>query len=167
MRPLRSLLAFLLVFSISTRVCAVTDVPVVITPIPNLRVQLGTVSDIDLRNFFTIPGITGQIVQVQMNVGSVNLEMQNSIAPATVANFFNYINAGRYENTLFHRLASTSGASKFVLQGGGYSFASGSIAPVTPFLAVTNEYNLSNTRGTVAMAKLGGDPNSATCEWFY
>lgn len=86
-------------------------------------------------------------------------------APETVSNFINYINSGAYTNGIFHR--SVPG---FVIQGGGYKLVNSangtSISAVTTFAPVLNEYAVSNTRGTVAMAKVANDPNSATSQWF-
>jgi cyclophilin family peptidyl-prolyl cis-trans isomerase len=83
-------------------------------------------------------------------------------APGTVDNFLGYVARGDYDGTFFHRLIPD-----FVLQGGGYRYD-----PVDRYQAVTagpmiqNEPGISNLRGTVAMAKLAGQPNSATHEWF-
>ncbi|XOV89504.1 MAG: peptidylprolyl isomerase [Pseudomonadota bacterium] len=102
------------------------------------------------------------IVTVNTVVGSFELLMRDDSAPQTVQNFLNYVEDGDYNGTFIHR--SVPG---FVIQGGGYVFQSPdfvlSIPRDTP---VVNEFGISNTRGTVAMAKLGGDPNSATSEWF-
>lgn len=91
-------------------------------------------------------------------------------APLTVANLARYVDAGRYADTFLHRLVS-----KFVLQGGGFVWPGGgaattsSLAAVTTFEPLTNEFSSqrSNIRGTVAMAKLGNDPDSATSQWFF
>jgi len=80
-------------------------------------------------------------------------------APRTVANFLAYVNDGAYENMLIHRSVPS-----FVIQTGGYDYSGGSIATWTN--TVPSEYGLSNIRGTVAMALVGTNPNSATSQWF-
>jgi peptidyl-prolyl cis-trans isomerase A (cyclophilin A) len=78
-----------------------------------------------------------------------------------VANFLNYLNNGSYTSGLIHR--SVPG---FVIQGGGFVVPGTTVTPVTTLAPIKNEARYSNTRGTVAMAKLGGDPDSATSQWF-
>ena len=109
------------------------------------------------------------IVRMQTDLGSFDIELFDTVTPLTVANYMNYVNDGDYEGTFFHR--SIPG---FIVQGGGYlaNSTSGSILtdgasliPTDP--PVVNEFNLSNLRGTIAMAKVGGDPDSATSQWFF
>ncbi len=99
------------------------------------------------------------------NMGNFCMELLDRQAPKTVSNFINYINSGAYSNGIFHRSVPT-----FVIQGGGFKLVTNSsgtsINAVTTFAPVMNEYALSNTRGTVAMAKVGNDPDSATSQWF-
>ena len=89
-------------------------------------------------------------------------------APKTSANLQAYLTANSYNNTFIHR--SVPG---FVLQGGGFNVVTtaqgSSLTAVATFPAVANEYSLarSNLRGTIAMAKLGTSPNSATSQWFW
>jgi uncharacterized protein (TIGR03437 family) len=80
----------------------------------------------------------------------------------TVANFLSYLNAGAYTNTIIHR--SVPG---FVIQGGGFQLQNGSVVTTPTNAPVVNEFNVSNTTGTIAMAKLASDPNSATSQWFF
>ena len=107
-------------------------------------------------------------VQLMTNFGEIALDMRPDVAPLTVANFLDYAVNGDYDNVIFHRLATN-----FVLQGGGYSTPSTTFTSSAQFTdvpanaPVVNEFNLSNVRGTVAMAKLGGDPDSATNEFFF
>jgi peptidyl-prolyl cis-trans isomerase A (cyclophilin A) len=103
------------------------------------------------------------IVDVKTSLGDFSIELFDSAAPATVANFLNYVTSGRYDQTFIHR--SVPG---FIVQGGGFSLneSQQQLVPVAVDAPVTNEFNQSNTRGTLAMAKLGGDPNSATSQWF-
>jgi len=103
------------------------------------------------------------IVTIQTSLGTFKLEMLTSEAPATVANFLGYVNRGDYDGTFMHR--SIPG---FILQAGGYRFdpLTGTAPHIDTVAPVVNEFGISSTRSTVAMAKVSGDPNSATSEWF-
>jgi cyclophilin family peptidyl-prolyl cis-trans isomerase len=119
----------------------------------------------------------GTLAQFRTPLGDLDVELYDAEKPATTANFKRLVMSGAYVNTFFHRVVPG-----FVAQGGGfftYNFASTNLfAPpwsnlgiVPNFGAVTNEFNvgplLSNTNGTIAMAKSAGNPNSATCQWFF
>jgi peptidyl-prolyl cis-trans isomerase A (cyclophilin A) len=101
-------------------------------------------------------------VQFQTVLGNFEVNLFDKTTPKTVANFLNYVNAGAYDNTIVHR-----SVKDFVIQGGGYKF-NGELPLVQApqNAAVENEPVYSNLRGTIAMAKLGGRPNSATNQWF-
>lgn len=101
-------------------------------------------------------------VRMKTNLGDIDVTLLSSIAPLTVANFLNYANRGAYANTIFHR--SVPG---FIIQTGGFTLSGNNFVEIKQDAAVRNEYNLSNTRGTVAMAKLGNNPNSATNQFFF
>lgn len=100
-------------------------------------------------------------VLIETPLGDIEIELLENAAPKTVANFLNYVDNNRYDKTFIHR--SVPG---FIIQGGGFAFSDGTAFKVPTFEPVENEFNVSNTRGTVAMAKLASDPNSATSEWF-
>ncbi len=104
----------------------------------------------------------GTIVRVSTSIGDYSIELLDDVAPLTVQNFLNYVVRNDYNGTYLHRVVAD-----FVVQGGGYGFELfvGPI-PVVQDPPVPNEFSVSNTRGTVAMAKLEGDPNSATNQWF-
>lgn len=107
------------------------------------------------------------IVAINTNLVDFEIELLTADAPGTVANFLNYVNDGDYSNAIMHRFVSG-----FVLQGGGFKTNSTTFTSADQFTAVPtdpaiqNEYKISNTAGTIAMAKLGGDPNSATSQFF-
>ena len=94
------------------------------------------------------------------------LEDQLSGAPLTVANFERYVEENKYTDVMLHRLVAG-----FVLQGGGFQWPDDQASPSTieSFAPVANEFSSerSNTRGTIAMAKIGDDPDSATNQWFF
>jgi cyclophilin family peptidyl-prolyl cis-trans isomerase len=120
---------------------------------------------IDLAGHFSDPDFTNSQVRFDTSDGPINVQLFDKTAPQTVANFFNYILSHRYDNTIFHRLVSN-----FVLQGGGFKFQAGppvTLPAVAADPAVQNEPGASNVRGTLAMAKLGNDPNSATDQFFF
>ena len=104
----------------------------------------------------------GTIVRFSTTMGDFSVELMDEAAPLTVANFLNYVHRNDYNGTYLHRVVND-----FVVQGGAYRFEPfvGPVdIPTDP--PVTNEFNTSNVRGTLAMAKIPGDPDSATNQWF-
>jgi cyclophilin family peptidyl-prolyl cis-trans isomerase len=107
---------------------------------------------VDLASVFTDPDMTNSQVTFQTSLGDINVELFDSDTPQTVANFFNYVNDDRYDDSVFHRVISG-----FVAQGGGFQVDGDGIQteiPADP--PVENEFGVSNTRGTIALAKVGG-----------
>jgi Peptidyl-prolyl cis-trans isomerase (rotamase) - cyclophilin family len=102
------------------------------------------------------------LVRFQTNLGDIDVNLLPGSAPKTVANFLNYVNRGAYNGSIIHR--SVPG---FIIQGGGYKLVNHDLAAIPEDATVPNEFSVSNTRGTIAMAKLGGDANSATNQWFF
>jgi len=124
----------------------------------------------DLDSVFTDPNVTNSLITFNTSAGPINVQLDNSASPLSVANFFNYINSGAYSNDLFHRLAT----NPMVLQGGGFTLLTNPnlIVPVSVNPEIANEFgtpgnSLTDTVGTIAMAKQGGNPNSATSQFFF
>ena len=102
-------------------------------------------------------------VEFTTSEGVIEINLFDNATPKTVANFLSYLNEGSYNNTVVHR--SVPG---FVVQGGGYVFeGSWNFTKLPTKTSVVNEPVYSNRRGTIAMAKIGGQPNSATNQWFF
>ncbi len=119
----------------------------------------------------------GTLAQFRTVFGDIEVELYDEQKPVTVQNFKRLVQSGAYQNTFFHRLVPG-----FVAQGGGFFVYTpgstnafgppwSSLGAVSHFGNITNEFRvgplLSNTNGTLAMAKSGGDPNSASCQWFF
>lgn len=94
-------------------------------------------------------------------LGDIEIELLEEDAPGTVANFLAYIESDSYKDAFIHR--SIPG---FIIQGGGFVYREDAVSSVDKFPSITNEFKVSNTRGTVAMAKLADQPDSATSQWF-
>ena len=104
---------------------------------------------------------------VKTSAGDVLLTLRYDVAPMHVVNFVTYANKGYYDDSIFTR--SIAG---FISQGGsakitGDGQQTSDVVAVPQLPSPTNEFSLHNTRGTVALAKLGGQPNSGTNSFFF
>jgi peptidyl-prolyl cis-trans isomerase B (cyclophilin B) len=99
------------------------------------------------------------MVILHTNHGDITLELDTENAPASVANFLQYVRDGHYDNTLFHRVIPG-----FMVQGGGFTPGMSQKPTRAP---VANEAGngVRNARYTVAMARTS-DPHSATAQFF-
>lgn len=107
------------------------------------------------------------VVEFQTSQGNIEVNLFDNATPKTVENFLNYVNAGSYDTTVIHRSVFQKNGKGFVVQGGGFTFDGSKLvkSPANP--AVVNEPIYSNVKGTIAMAKLGSNVNSATNQWFF
>jgi cyclophilin family peptidyl-prolyl cis-trans isomerase len=116
--------------------------------------------------FMLSPARAGTLVQFRTTFGDIEVELYDQDKPVTVQNFIRYVQSGCYTNEFSHRLIPG-----FVLQGGGFTLTTNTISAIPTFPPITNEFGVgrqfSNVYGTIAMAKLGGDTNSATSQWFF
>jgi peptidyl-prolyl cis-trans isomerase B (cyclophilin B) len=98
-------------------------------------------------------------VTLHTNHGDIALSLDAEKAPATVANFIDYVKSGHFDGTIFHRVIKG-----FMIQGGGFTEDMTQKPTNDP---VDNEANngLVNTKGTIAMARTN-DPHSATSQFF-
>ena len=99
------------------------------------------------------------MVRLETSKGTIDIEMDEKAAPKTVANFLEYVRAGHYDDTVFHRVISG-----FMIQGGGFSPGMKQKETRKP---IVNEADngLKNDHYTLAMARTG-DPHSATAQFF-
>ncbi len=98
-------------------------------------------------------------VDLKTSRGTIRLELDSDKAPATTQNFLDYVKAGHYDGTVFHRVIDG-----FMIQGGGYAAGMKEKATKAP---IQNEAanGLKNDKYTVAMARTN-DPHSATAQFF-
>jgi cyclophilin family peptidyl-prolyl cis-trans isomerase len=98
-------------------------------------------------------------VRLSTNLGAIELELYADKAPGTVKNFLEYVDAGFYNGTIFHRVIRG-----FMVQGGG--FESGmKQRPARGPIKNEAENGLKNLAGTIAMARTP-DPHSASAQFF-
>jgi cyclophilin family peptidyl-prolyl cis-trans isomerase len=142
------------------------DTPLALAP---LALGASGTSSIPLAAHFDLAGVTGTVVRMATNRPSgpndIFVELfdapgpeRTRTTPLTAANFLSYVEAGDYDGTISHRTVRD-----FIVQAGGFTLD----AFVRQGPTVLNEPGNSNVRGTIAMAKVGGDPDSATNQWFF
>lgn len=111
-----------------------------------------------------------QYAEINTTQGTILLELDDEKAPITVANFERYAKDGFYNGTVFHRVIKD-----FMIQGGGFDHHGNYPAGLhnkashgTMHPPIKNEWTngLPNMRGSVSMARLGGQPDSATSQFF-
>ena len=102
-------------------------------------------------------------VKLETSMGDMVIEMDDKEAPITVANFLQYVEAGFYDGTVFHRVIPG-----FVIQGGGFlpEFQRPRVIGVDQS-PIQNEADngLKNLHYSLSMARTG-DPHSATSQFF-
>jgi len=99
------------------------------------------------------------MVTLHTSAGAIRLELDAEKAPVTVANFLEYVRAGHYDGTIFHRVID-----RFMIQGGGFEPGMKQKPTRDP---ITNEADngLKNRHYTIAMARTP-DPHSASAQFF-
>ena len=100
-----------------------------------------------------------QTVTFDTNFGDIVIELFAEEAPISVENFLGYVTRGDYDDTIFHR-----SVTDFVVQGGGFQ---SDTSPLTVQPPIENEFGRSNLRGTIAFARVGGQVDSATSQFFF
>ncbi len=98
-------------------------------------------------------------VKIQTNHGDILIELNSDKAPQTVENFINYVNAGFYNGTIFHRVIEN-----FMIQGGGMEPGMDE-KETSPPIENEADNGLSNTIGSIAMARTPA-PHSASSQFF-
>lgn len=116
-----------------------------------------------LLGLTVIQNTQATIVQFQTVMGNFEVNLYDKATPKTVENFLAYVTTDAYKNTIIHR-----SIPDFVIQGGGFQYVDNSpLVSIPQKPTVINEPVYANKRGTIAMAKIGGSPDSATNQWFF
>ncbi|MBO4683891.1 MAG: peptidyl-prolyl cis-trans isomerase [Desulfovibrio sp.] len=98
-------------------------------------------------------------VKIETTMGDIYLRLDADKAPITVANFLQYVQAGFYNGTIFHRVIKG-----FMIQGGGFTEAM-SQKPTRAPIKNEAKNGLRNAPYTIAMARTS-EPDSATAQFF-
>ncbi|GAB3457931.1 peptidylprolyl isomerase [Massilia terrae] len=98
-------------------------------------------------------------VRMSTNKGNITIELDEAKAPKTVANFLDYVNAGHFSNTIFHRVIKD-----FMIQGGGFE-PNMSQKPANQTVENEAKNGLKNDKYTIAMARTSA-PHSASAQFF-
>ena len=123
-----------------------------------------------LLSLVASPISAATLATFRTSVGTMQVEFYDEDKPVTVSNFIAYVTSGRFDDQIIHRWEPG-----FVIQGGGYRVETSGgqleLRTVERFGTITNEYSVgrpfSNTYGTISMARVARQTNSATSEWFF
>ena len=134
------------------------------TPNQALSVRVAAISG-GAEVFNSTTAVAKPRVTLTTTLGTLVIELEPGAVKLTVDNFLAYVNAGFYNNTIFHRVIPG-----FVVQGGGFTGVSGSTltaqAGLLAPIALEVNKGLSNTRGTIAMARTNV-LDSATAQFYF
>jgi len=106
------------------------------------------------------PQVTGPRVLVETSMGNILLGFYPDQAPLSVENFLAYVEAGHYDGLAFHRVIPD-----FMIQTGAHEADLAMRDGGRESIRNESDNGLSNSRGTVAMARTG-DPHSASSQFF-
>ena len=151
--------------------------PVVSNQIGDFTEYTAGTRSIDLAPAFSDPDVSNA-VRFTTVLGNIDIALFGQQKPITVTNFLKYVDQGRY--FLFDSAINQTASSfvhrsipGFIIQGGGYIGTVDEKSPpavlatqVAAFADIQNEPGISNKRGTIAMAQVAGNANSAASEWF-
>jgi cyclophilin family peptidyl-prolyl cis-trans isomerase len=118
----------------------------------------------------SVAALGGTLARIKTPLGEIDVELFDTAKPQTVQNFIQYVRSGAYKDLFIHRWEPG-----FVIQAGSFRTenrhseeADFDLVPRSN--AITNEFGvgqpLSNTYGTIAMAREPGATNSARADWF-
>ena len=99
-------------------------------------------------------------VRLTTNLGAIVIELNAEKAPKTVANFIEYVKAGHYDGTIFHRVIK-----KFMIQGGGHTADMKEKGKTQAPITNEADNGLKNKKYTIAMARTS-EPHSASSQFF-
>jgi peptidyl-prolyl cis-trans isomerase A (cyclophilin A) len=105
------------------------------------------------------PFVALDVTQGRDDLGRIVIALDPEKAPISVANFLQYVRAGDYDGTIFHRVMPN-----FMIQGGGYT-PEFEEKPTHPAIRNEARNGLRNSRGTVSMARTSA-ADSATNQFF-
>jgi peptidyl-prolyl cis-trans isomerase A (cyclophilin A) len=100
-----------------------------------------------------------KMIKLETSKGDIVIEVNETAAPVTSANFLKYVQEGFYDGVIFHRVIPG-----FMIQGGGFT-PDMTQKPTHATIFIEAKNGLKNDRGTIAMARLP-DPNSASAQFF-
>jgi peptidyl-prolyl cis-trans isomerase A (cyclophilin A) len=104
--------------------------------------------------------LTHPKVIIETTLGNMVFQLDAEKAPLTVDNFLAYVDAGQYDQTIFHQVYRGQG-----ILAGGYTT---NLTEIRARTAIRNEAHngLKNRRGTIAMVRHADVTDSATSQFF-